>query len=116
MVKKNILFIGTLSVVVLVVVLGSVWFFSTSGPIEVKTTPIPVVKKAERRPPLKAVVINNPHLQKFLDEYEKEISRLLARSHTPGASIAIVKDSSIIFLKGFGVKATGTSDSVNSET
>jgi beta-lactamase class C len=113
MTKKTILFIG-----VSLVVVFSVWIISRSGPIEVKTepAPVPVAKKTVRNPPLKPVAIENPHLQKFLDEYESEISRLLELSHTPGASIAIVRDSSIIYLKGFGVKATGTSDSVNSET
>jgi len=112
MTKKTILLVG-ISLVVLV----SIWVISRSGPIEVKKEPVPVVvKKVERKPPLQAVAIVNPHLQKFLDEYEKEILQLLERSHTPGASIAIVKDSSIIYLKGFGVKETGTTDSVNSET
>jgi beta-lactamase class C len=111
MTKKTVLLLG-ISLAVLV----SVWIISRSGTVEVKPQQIPVAKKITKKPPLKAIVVENPHLQKFLAEFESEISRLLELSHTPGASIAIVKDSSIIYLKGFGVKATGTSDSVNSET
>lgn len=60
--------------------------------------------------------VKNPNLQQLLDEYETALEELIASSHTPGAAIAIVQDTSIIFLKGFGVKAKGTQDSVNTET
>src|SRR5688572_29936460 len=67
-------------------------------------------------PRLHAVSIENPHLKKLLDEYEHAIQQLISNTHTPGAAIAIVKDSSVIYLKGFGLRETGTSDSVNTET
>jgi beta-lactamase class C len=67
-------------------------------------------------PRLHAVSIENPHLKKLLDEYEYAIQQLISNTHTPGAAIAIVKDSSVIYLKGFGLRETGTSDSVNTET
>lgn len=58
----------------------------------------------------------NPHLLQLIGEYEKEIQGLMLRSQTPGAAVAIVKDSSVVYLKGFGVKAVGTRDSVDTET
>jgi beta-lactamase class C len=67
-------------------------------------------------PRLHAVSVENPHLKKLLAEYEQTIHQLMNNTHTPGAAIAIVKDSSIIYLKGFGLKETGTTDSVNTET
>ena len=66
--------------------------------------------------PLHAISIENPHLQQLLSEYEDAITALMKNSQTPGAAIAIVRDTSVIFLKGFGVKSAGTTDSVNSET
>jgi beta-lactamase class C len=67
-------------------------------------------------PRLRAVSIDNPHLKELLVEYEHAIQQLMSNTHTPGAAIAIVKDSSVIYLKGFGLRETGTSDSVNTET
>lgn len=58
----------------------------------------------------------NPALSKLLTDYEVEIRRLLERSGTPGAAIAIVRDSSIVYLKAFGVKAAGKDDSVDVNT
>jgi len=51
-------------------------------------------------PRLRPVSVKNPHILQLLEEYEKEIHGLMTRSQTPGAAIAIVKDSSIIYLKG----------------
>lgn len=58
----------------------------------------------------------NPFLQKLLANYEGEMIDLLNETKTPGLAIAIVKDSTVIFLKGFGVRQVGTSDSVNVHT
>lgn len=58
----------------------------------------------------------NPHLLQLISDYEKELQGLMLRSQTPGAAVAIVKDSAVIYLKGFGVKTVNTHDSVNTET
>jgi beta-lactamase class C len=58
----------------------------------------------------------NPQLQSLIGDFEKEFLSLLEVSHTPGASLAIVKDSTILFIKGYGVKRTGSQDSVNINT
>src|SRR5688572_19884741 len=58
----------------------------------------------------------NPQFQQLLDEYEQEIRHMMRVSGIPGAAIAIVKDSNIVFLKGFGVKIANGKDSVNENT
>lgn len=58
----------------------------------------------------------NPQFQQLLDDYEKEIQDLMNISGIPGAAIAIVKDSNIVFLRGFGVKIANGKDSVNEHT
>lgn len=58
----------------------------------------------------------NPHLKEVLDEFEMQLEVLQLIRRTPGAAIAIVKDSSIIYLKTFGVKEFGTHDSINAHT
>lgn len=55
----------------------------------------------------------NPELTALVDEYEKEITKILKRTGIPGAAIAIVKDSTFVFTKGFGFRSVGTEDSVN---
>src|SRR5688500_15237851 len=58
----------------------------------------------------------NPHITELINEYKKEIHKLLVKSGTPGAAIAIVKDSTVVFMEGFGVKASNAKDSVNKNT
>mgnify|MGYP000657414273 CR=1 FL=1 len=72
-------------------------------------TPAPAPEK-------KVVARVNPYLQQLLSDYEKEIAALSRESHTPGAAIAIVFDSTIVYLKGFGVKRATGSDSVDVRT
>ncbi|MEY4931081.1 MAG: hypothetical protein RI909_1805, partial [Bacteroidota bacterium] len=58
----------------------------------------------------------NPYVQKVLSQYEEFIERAIRAGTSPGAAVAIVKDSSIIYLKGFGLKQTGKPDSININT
>lgn len=67
-------------------------------------------------PKLGAVSIENPYVQKLIEEYEQTIRQLIKNTNTPGAAIAIVRDSSVIYLKGFGLREAGTTDSVDTET
>lgn len=67
-------------------------------------------------PQLASVVKINPKLQQLMQEYEDELKLLRLFSKTPGAAIAVVKDSTIVYLKGFGVKQAGTKDSINVNT
>jgi beta-lactamase class C len=58
----------------------------------------------------------NPYILSLLTDYETNIRTQLARTGTPGIAIAIVEDTTIIYLKGFGVKEIGTQDSINTHT
>jgi beta-lactamase class C len=57
-----------------------------------------------------------PSLQLTLKDYEQYIRESLHKTGTPGAAIAIISDSSIIYLKGFGVKNIHTGNPVDTET
>lgn len=58
----------------------------------------------------------NPYLDSLLKNYEDEIASLSLESHTPGAAIAVVYDSTIVYLKGFGVKSTLSTDPIDVHT
>jgi beta-lactamase class C len=59
---------------------------------------------------------NNPYILEVLNQYESFINHSISKEQAPGAAVAIVKDSSIIFLKGFGLKQIGQPDSININT
>ena len=58
----------------------------------------------------------NPYFKELLNEYEGEILKLSRASHTPGAAIAVVYDSTIVYIKGFGVRNVLRPDSVDENT
>ncbi|MEJ7646283.1 MAG: serine hydrolase domain-containing protein [Chryseolinea sp.] len=58
----------------------------------------------------------NPHLEKLIQAYEVEITKLATEARTPGAAIAIVYDSTIVYLKGFGLKKNGNTAPVDVNT
>ena len=64
----------------------------------------PIVKKKSAPSPPKET---NPLLQELLNDYDKEIIALAQEASTPGAAIAVVHDSTIVFLKAYGVKKAG---------
>ncbi len=55
----------------------------------------------------------NPHLTALLREYETNILKRQRKTKTPGVAIAIVHDSSIVYLKAFGVREVGKPDSID---
>lgn len=63
-----------------------------------------------------AVPRMNPHLEDAVEKFEMELNVLELLEKTPGAAVAIVKDSTIVYLKGFGVKEIGTQDSIDVHT
>jgi beta-lactamase class C len=79
-------------------------------PKETKATPVIAVKKVEHRK------IVNASAEQFLIGYEKELSDLMEAANTPGAAVVIVKDSTIIFMKGFGVRASNKPEKVDVNT
>lgn len=58
----------------------------------------------------------NPHMQQVVSGYENFIMQAIKRGTAPGAAVAIVRDTSIIFLQGFGLKQMGIQDSIDINT
>lgn len=75
---------------------------ATSSP-SVQTLPLP----AELR---------DPRMRALLADYDRYFADSMLLTQTPGAAVVIVKDSTVIFQRGYGVKRTGTSDSVDIRT
>ncbi len=73
-----------------------------------------VLKKEQHIPIIESEP--NPYWEIMLNDYAAYISDRMDKTNTPGAAIAIVQDSTILFLKGFGIKAIGTTDSIGINT
>jgi beta-lactamase class C len=58
----------------------------------------------------------NPYFNELLREYQNEIIKLSHESNTPGAAIAIVYDSTIMYIRGFGLRNVLKPDSVDVNT
>lgn len=71
-----------------------------------------IIDPAVPKPPRKA----NPLLQELINQYDQQIQSLALEANTPGAAVAIVHDSTIVFLKPYGLKKAGSSDSIDVNT
>jgi beta-lactamase class C len=60
--------------------------------------------------------LQNPHTRSFVEAYEDYFRDAMKQSRTPGAAVVIVKDTSIIYMRGFGVKKSRTRDSIDANT
>ncbi|KAA1247491.1 serine hydrolase [Aquimarina sp. RZ0] len=76
-----------------------------------------------KTPEKKAVVLSKKPVEEaidslsfFLEHYDKFFRTNFQISECPGAAIVIVKDSTVIYKKGFGVKKIHTQDSVDTNT
>src|SRR6478736_5272939 len=58
----------------------------------------------------------NPLVERSLKEFEGFIKTAIVNRQAPGAAVAIVKDTNIIFLRGYGLRDAKKSDSVNTRT
>jgi beta-lactamase class C len=61
-------------------------------------------------------VLPDPDLQPLVERFEAYVTHHLEQEGVPGATIAMVKDSSVIYLKTFGLKEQHTFDSINIHT
>lgn len=61
-------------------------------------------------------VLQENDLSLFLEHYEKFFETSFNVSECPGAAIVIVKDSTVVYKRGFGVKEINTQDSVDVHT
>jgi beta-lactamase class C len=76
----------------------------------------PQTTKQETEVSIPRIVEPNPHVLDLLTDYEANILKTLKKTGTPGVAIAIVQDTSIIYLKGFGVREIGKQDSIDVHT
>lgn len=58
----------------------------------------------------------NPHWASLLASYDRFFSDSMAATNTPGAAVVIVRDSQVVFCKGYGLRANGQPDSVDAHT
>lgn len=63
-----------------------------------------------------ATVQMDPKWVQLTNDYQRWVQQSMAIEGIPGAAVAIVKDSNVMFLEGFGVKKVGTTDSVDIHT
>lgn len=68
------------------------------------------------RQDVQVVAEANPHVGRAIEEWESFVQMTLANRQAPGAAVAIVRDTSIIFLKGFGLREWGKPDSIDAHT
>ncbi|MCC6462812.1 MAG: beta-lactamase family protein [Saprospiraceae bacterium] len=60
--------------------------------------------------------LRDPDLQALVTEYDRFFADSMSGSHTPGAALVIVKDSVVIFQRGYGLKSTRGQDSAGVHT
>ena len=101
--KKKVI---TGGLAILLVVLALMINFQARNPVDdPEVAPVPI------KPALP-----NPYVQKLLVDYEAEMLDLLNKTKTPGLAIAIIQDTTILFLKAYGVREAGTTDSIDVHT
>lgn len=74
-----------------------------------------VSRERYQAPPLPAILLD-PHIQALIAEYDRFFSDSMRTSKTPGAAVVIVKDSVVLFERGYGLKSTVSGDSVDINT
>lgn len=62
------------------------------------------------------VIPQNPYIDKLIADFDKAIREVMNDTGIPGAAIGIIRDSTVIFLQGYGVKTVGGVDSVDEHT
>ncbi len=55
----------------------------------------------------------NPYVERLLEEYESEMLELQKQTKTPALAIAIIHDSTVLFMKAYGVREVGKPDSID---
>jgi beta-lactamase class C len=112
---KKIIFLVSGSIVLAVALAFT--FLSTTVEQKAETYEAPLLEiQPVKEIPVSPVYDPNPYVQRVLTEYESFIQNAIKKGIAPGAALAIVKDSSIIYLKGFGLKQVGKPDSINTNT
>ncbi len=59
------------------------------------------------------VFLSNPYLNALILDYDHYVDKALSDGLTPGVAVAIVYDTSVVFIKGYGTKVYGLNDSID---
>lgn len=102
----------------LVVVGGTVLFFANSKKTEaaVQNSILDSIRVAPEEEKVAVASLSDPEWNDLLTRYDAFIQQAIDNQLAPGAAVVIVKDSSIIFLKGFGYRNVATKDPVDERT
>jgi beta-lactamase class C len=103
-----------LIVVIFIVLVGSLIFYNYRlRDVETETPAVEVVRAPSGAKVAPAITLSaNPYWNQLLAEYEEFIRGAIGNRQAPGAAVAIVQDTSVLFLKGFGLSDASEQDSV----
>lgn len=101
-----------LIVVIFTVLVGSLIFYNYRHKEETTKAVVAVQPPPYQKVAPAITLSANPHWIELLNEYDAYIRGAVENGGAPGAAVAIVKDSSVLFLKGFGYNDTKEQDSV----
>ncbi|HZY81238.1 MAG TPA: serine hydrolase domain-containing protein [Cyclobacteriaceae bacterium] len=103
-----------LTIVILIVLVGSLFFYNYHrNGVKAESKPVTVTHVSTSAKIAPAITLSaNPHWVELLNEYNEYIKQAVENGEAPGAAVAIVKDSSVLFLKGFGLSDAKNKDSV----
>ncbi len=86
----------------------TIWLGLFLGILDKDPTPAPTTEIG-----IESVQIINPIKEAFIAEFNSEAQKILRRVNQPGAAIAIVMDSTIVYTQGFGYANKKTKEKVN---
>jgi beta-lactamase class C len=69
-----------------------------------------------KRTPSDTKALTNPYLYQLAEKYDSVFRTMQQSYGTPGAAVAIVYDTTVVLLQGYGVKQLGKRDSVDRHT
>lgn len=104
----NVFFKKRFYLILLLLVGVSGWWIYRQLSIPKKTVAIP---RIHRQPGP-----SNPYLDQLAISFDSVFQGMMLRYRTPGAAVAIVYDTTVILLEGYGVKEVGKKDSVDIHT
>lgn len=58
----------------------------------------------------------NPYVQQFAQAYQALVEEAYQQTRVPGAAVVVVKDTTVIYMRGFGFREMGKPDSVDIHT
>jgi beta-lactamase class C len=104
-----------LIVVIFIVLVGSLIFYNyrLRDVVETETPTVEVVRVPTGAKVAPAITLSaNPYWNQLLTEYDEYIREAIGNRQAPGAAVAIVQDTSVLFLRGFGLSDAAEQDSV----